>query len=69
MLFLACGAAVNEPRRHFVVLLTYEVAIRNPAMAICLRNIAAADERRRKRGAQARSRRDLLPWKRYSKAR
>jgi hypothetical protein len=44
----------------------YDVAIRNPAMAICLRNIAAAEERR-KRGTQEWLFLDLPPWKRYSR--
>lgn len=45
----------------------YDVAIRNPAMVICLRNIAAAEERRQKRGTQEWLFQDVPPWKRYSR--
>lgn len=41
----------------------FHVAIRNPALAICLRNIAAAEKRRAIRGAaRARRQPELSGW-------
>ena len=41
----------------------YQVAIHVPALAICLRNIAAAETRRQvRRAARARLREKKMPW-------
>ncbi len=45
----------------------YDVAIRNPALAICLRNIAAAETRRnikKRRATRARAYPEMQPWTR-----
>ena len=60
-------SALKHALSHTRLRIPYDVAIRNPALAICLRNIAAAETRRRiqkRRAARVRVYPEMQLWTR-----
>jgi hypothetical protein len=60
-------SALKSAWSHTRLRVPYHVAIRNPALAICLRNIAAAETRRRiqqRRATRVRVYPEMQPWTR-----